>query len=162
MSREKRVTIRLVSPQSEEDWGQARQLIEEYAASLDLDLSFQHLAHELAHLASQYSPPAGAFLLAEKSGVYVGCVGVRQFSAGVGEIKRLYASPAMRGQGAGRLLVEGIVTAARQLGYRSLLLDTLPSMAAAHALYLSLGFKPVSPYRFNPVPGAAFLELQLQ
>ena len=77
------MTIRLAQPKSEEGWRQARQLIEEYAASLNLDLSFQNLAHELEHLTSEYAPPTGAFLLAEEKGVYVGCVGVRQFSDGI-------------------------------------------------------------------------------
>jgi len=64
------VTICLVQPKSEEDWRQARQLIEQYAASLDVDLSFQNIGHELQHLESDYVPPAGAFLLAEEDGVF--------------------------------------------------------------------------------------------
>ena len=154
--------IRLTQPQSEEDWQQARQLIEEYAASLNLDLSFQNFAHELEHLASEYVPPTGAFLLAEEQGAHVGCVGLRQFSDRVGEVKRLYVSPAARGRGVGRLLAEGVVAAARQLGYTRLLLDTLPSMKEAQSMYVSMGFRPTVPYRFNPVPGTAFLELALQ
>jgi putative acetyltransferase len=156
------VTIRLTQPQSEDQWRQARQLVDEYAASLNVDLSFQNLAHELEHLTSEYASPTGAFLFAEENGAYVGCVGVRQFSGGIGEVKRLYVSPAARGRGVGRLLAEGIVAAAKQLGYTRLLLDTLPVMKEAQSLYESLGFKPTAPYRFNPVPGTAFLELALQ
>jgi GNAT superfamily N-acetyltransferase len=153
--------IQLTQPRSEENWSRARRLVEEYTASLDLDLSFQNLAYELEHLANGYASPTGAFLVAEESGTYLGCVGVRQFSAGIGEIKRLYVRPAARGRGVGRLLAEGIVAAARQLGYNRLLLDTLPFMSEAQSLYLSLGFKPTAPYRFNPVPGTSFLELVL-
>ena len=137
-------------------------LNEEYAASLNVDLSFQNFAHELEHLASEYAPVTGAFLLAEDRGVYLGCVGVRQFSDGIGEIKRLYVIPAARGRGVGRLLAKGIVAAAKQLGYTRLLLDTLPSMKQAQSLYVSLGFKSTAAYRFNPVPGTAFLELDLR
>jgi hypothetical protein len=36
---------RLVQPHTEGDWREARRLIEEYALSLDLDLSFQNFAH---------------------------------------------------------------------------------------------------------------------
>jgi putative acetyltransferase len=156
------VTIHLVEAQSEGDWRQARQLAEEYAASLNMDLSFQNFGHEMEHLASEYAPPAGAFLLAGENGAFFGGAGVRQFSAGVGEVKRLYVSPAARGRGVGRRLAEGIVAAAKQLGYTRLLLDTLPSMKEARSLYMSLGFKPTAPYRFNPVPGTVYLELILR
>lgn len=75
--------------QSEEHWLRARQLIEEYVASVGIDLSFQNLSHELEHLSTEYAPPTGAFLLAEMERLYVGCVGVRQFAAGIGEMKLL-------------------------------------------------------------------------
>jgi ribosomal protein S18 acetylase RimI-like enzyme len=88
---------------------------------------------------------------------------VRQFSGGVvAEIKRLYVVPAARGRRVGHLLAENIVTLAKQLGYSQLLLDTLPSMKEAQSLYASLGFRPTSAYRFNPVPGTAFLKLELR
>jgi len=157
-----KVTIRLAQPKSEEDWRQARRLIEEYAASLNVDLAFQNFAHELEHLTSEYAPVTGAFLLAKERGVYLGCVGVRQFSDGIGEIKRLYVIPAARGRGVGRLLAKRIVAAAKRLGYTRLLLDTLPSMKQAQSLYVSLGFKSTAAYRFNPVPGTAFLKLDLR
>lgn len=156
------MTTRLAQPRSEDDWQHARWLIEEYAASLNLDLSFQNLAHELEYLREEYGPPAGAFLLAQDNGSRLGCVGLRQFSEDAGEIKRLYIVPTARGRGLGRLLAEGIVTAGKKLGYARLLLDTLPSMTEAHRLYMSLGFKRIPAYRFNPVQGTAFLELELK
>lgn len=142
-------------------WEEARRLVREYAASLDVDLSFQNFDQELEHFASEYAAPKGAFLLAEDAGQYVACIGVRQFADGVGEIKRLYVAPAARGTGLGRVLVERIIAIAQEMGYHSLLLDTLPFMKEAQALYLSLGFKPTTAYRFNPVAGSAFLRLDL-
>lgn len=154
------MAIRLVQPLLTEDWRRARRLVEEYAASLNVDLSFQGIAHELEHLATEYAPPTGVFLLAREENSDLGCVGVRHFSDGVGEVKRLFVSPAARGRGVGRLLAEGIVGTAKQLGYKRLVLDTLPFMNEALVLYQSLGFKPIAAYRFNPVAGTAFLELE--
>jgi ribosomal protein S18 acetylase RimI-like enzyme len=118
-----------------------------------VDLSFQNFEHEVEHLATEYTAPAG---------VFVGCIGLRRFAPGVGEIKRLYVSPAGRGDGVGRFLVEGVLVVAEQLGYTRLVLDTLPSMKDAQRLYASLGFTPTAPYRFNPVPGTAYLEKVLR
>jgi GNAT superfamily N-acetyltransferase len=154
--------IRLTAPKSQDDWREARRLIEEYAASLNVDLCFQNFSHELEHLTEEYGPPSGAFLLAREDAVNVGCVGLRRLPQGVGEMKRLYTVPAARGKGAGRMLAEGIVAAARHLGYGAVVLDTLPTMKEAQALYASLGFKPTSAYRFNPIEGTAYLELDLR
>lgn len=155
-------TIELKQPQSPEDWLQARRLVEEYTASLNLDLAFQNIAHELDHLASEYSAPTGAFLIAREHGAPLGCAGVRRFAEGDGEIKRLYVVPAARGRGIGMRLARDVVVEARRLGYARVLLDTLPAMREAQTLYSALGFKPTSAYRFNPLPGAAFFELSLR
>ena len=150
--------LRLVVAESEDHWRRARQFVEEYATSLGVDLSFQNFQYEVNHLSSEYAAPAGVFFLAEADGDSVGCIGLRNFADGVGEIKRLYVSPVGRGHGVGRLLVEGVLAAGKQLGYKRLVLDTLPSMKEAQKLYASFGFTPTAPYRFNPVPGSAYLE----
>jgi GNAT superfamily N-acetyltransferase len=153
--------IRLLQATTPHDWDEARRLVLEYAASLAVDLSFQNFERELEHFAIEYAAPTGAFLLAEDAGAYVACIAVRRFAEDVGEIKRLYVAPTARGRGLGRLLVAGIIAAAKGLGYRSLLLDTLPSMKEAQVLYLSMGFQPTAAYRFNPIAGSAFLRLDL-
>lgn len=153
--------VELQQARSPEDWRQARQLIEQYAASLQIDLGFQNIAHELAHLADEYSAPTGAFLIVRQQGAALGCAGLRRFAAGDGEIKRLYVIAGARGRGIGLLLARHIIAEAGRLGYARLLLDTLPAMHEAKALYAALGFKPMPAYRFNPHPGAAYFELSL-
>ncbi len=152
---------RLTQPQAADDWHRARRLVEEYVASLPLDLSFQQVNEELSHLASEYGAPTGVLLVAEETGTDVGCIGLRKWDRDVGEVKRLYVRPAARGHGVGRLLVDEIIVAAGRLGYGRLRLDTLPDMKAALALYESRGFKRIAPYRFNPAPDAVYLELIL-
>jgi GNAT superfamily N-acetyltransferase len=153
--------IRLLQATLPHEWAEARRLVREYAAALDVDLSFQNFEEELEHFTSEYAAPSGAFILAEDAGQYVACIGVRRFAEDVGEIKRLYVIPAARGRRLGRTLVERIIAEAKQLGYRSLLLDTLPFMKGAQSLYLSMGFRPTTAYRFNPIAGSAFLRLEL-
>lgn len=151
----------IVVADSRERWTEARRLIEEYAASLAVDLSFQNIAHELDHLAGEYGPPHGTFLLAERDGAAIGCVGVRRFAPHAAEMKRLYVVDAARGHGVGRRLAEEAIAAARRLGYARLLLDTLPTMRDAQRLYLALGFRGIPAYRHNPIAGTAFFALDL-
>jgi ribosomal protein S18 acetylase RimI-like enzyme len=75
-------------------------------------------------------------------------------------MKRLYVRPAFRG-GLGRALVTRLLEEAATIGYRRMVLDTLPSMQAAIALYRSMGFTPVVPYRENPAPGVLFFALDI-
>lgn len=144
-----------------EDLATARELVEEYVASLGFELDFQDYHRELDSFPGDYAPPDGCLLLAELDGVSVGCVAMRRFAEEVCEMKRLYVRAGCRGAGVGRTLVESVIARAAETGYRTMRLDTIASMTAANALYASLGFVEIPPYRHNPIPGARYFELDL-
>jgi ribosomal protein S18 acetylase RimI-like enzyme len=138
-----------------------RELFEAHAASLDVDIAFQRLPAELAGLPGRYVQPSGGLWLAVDDQLAVGCIALRPFDADRGEIKRLYLRPTHRGRGLGRRLAETAVAAAASAGYERVVLDTLPSMAEAIALYRSLGFREIDRYNDNPTPGTLYFELRL-
>ena len=146
---------------SADDLARARALFEEYAAWLAVDLCFQSFAEELDTLPGKYAPPLGGLYLAGPPGDAFGCVALRPFDSGVGEVKRLYVQPRARGTGTGRRLAARIVDDARAIGYRRLVLDTLERMGEARALYESLGFRRRDAYYVNPMADAVYYELDL-
>ena len=139
----------------------ARGLFEEYQKSLGFSLCFQNFDAELAGLPGAYAPPSGRLLLAFEGDVPAGCVAIRKIEEGICELKRLWVRPAFRGTALGRRLVVDVLREAREMGYGRVRLDTLPSMTAAQALYLSLGFLDIPPYNDHPIEGTRFMEAVL-
>lgn len=154
--------MELTRAETDEQVEQARTLFKEYEAATGVDLCFQNFAQELATLPGDYAPPSGRLIVAYDVEEAAGCVALRKVDDAVCEMKRLYVRPAFRGTGLGRTLAEHIVGEARAIGYERMRLDTLPTMRSAIALYRSLGFREISPYRFNPVEGTLYMELELQ
>ena len=152
---------RIVDAHAGDYLGHAHALFEEYAASLGISLDFQGFDDELAGLPGAYAPPHGCLLIVLCQERVAGCVALRRIRDGVCEMKRLYTRPVYRGRQIGRALAEAAIERARELGYRTMRLDTLPSMGTARAMYASLGFREIEPYRYNPVEGSAFMELAL-
>ena len=154
--------IEIKQAESTAEIAQIRTLFEEYAVALAIDLGFQDFARELAELPGDYASPEGRILVAIEAETSAGCVALRPLSDRDCEMKRLYVRPQFRGRGLGASLAEEIIAVGRAIGYQRMLLDSMPSMREAIALYRRLGFRPIAPYRFNPVPGAVFMELNLQ
>ncbi len=146
-------------------WAALRNLFGEYVASLGFPLTFQDVERELAEIETEYGPPHGRAWLAKPDGPTAGSiaggVGLRRFDEDSGEIKRMYVRPAYRGTGLGAQLAQACVDAAREIGYRRVLLDTIASMESALRIYRSLGFVQTGPYRYNPLPDAIYMELVL-
>jgi putative acetyltransferase len=146
-----------IGPATLTDLDEIRTMLREYAAWLEVDLCFQNFEQELAELPGEYAPPRGRLLMAEGAG----CVALRAIDQETCEMKRLYVRPGHRGSGLGRQLIAAIIEEARRIGYLRMKLDTMPKMDSAQRLYASFGFRDIEAYRYNPEPGARFLELVL-
>jgi ribosomal protein S18 acetylase RimI-like enzyme len=147
------LTIEIASDMSE-----FRTLLLELRDWIGIDLEFQHFNDEIANLPGAYDP----ILLASWDDALVGCVALRPLDKSVCEMKRLFVRSEFRGLHAGRALVERIIEQALMRGFEKMRLDTLPAMTAAMALYRSLGFVEIPPYRFNPVEGTTYMEKGLK
>jgi putative acetyltransferase len=157
--------IRVVEVDTPELMAAARELIAEYAGTLNVDLAFQNFDAELAGLPGDYAAPNGALLIALVDGQVAGCGALRALPdvdyPNACEMKRLYVRRAFRRFGLGRVMAQALMDRATQGGYSTLLLDTLDDMEAARGLYVSLGFEEIPPYYFNPIAGAHYLKAVL-
>lgn len=140
---------------SEDDADLCRALMREYAAHLNAQVGGEHicvttLEKELAALPGAYAEPAGAVLLAFVDDEAAGCVALKPVSTEaaqsvrVCEMKRLWVRPSCQGRGLGRTLAQAALDLARERGYSSIILDTMPrTMQAAYSLYRSMDFQVV-------------------
>lgn len=134
----------------------------EYASWLDFPLCFQGFDKELATLPGKYSVPEGRLYLVTADGKDAGCIGLRKFSDGVCEMKRLYVRPDYRGTGIGKALVERIIEDAKAIGYQKMRLDTIKEkMGKAVEIYKEHGFIEIDAYYENPNPHTLYMELDL-
>jgi len=153
--------MKIIAAETETHFAHVRDLFREYAQELPCDLCFQGFEAELAGLPGRYAPPQGRLLLAFEDGMAAGCVALRSLEHGVCEMKRLYVRPQFRRRWLGRKLAEAVIAEAVGIGYERMRLDTLARLAAANALYHSLGFAETEPYAHNPITDAKYLELVL-
>lgn len=95
----------------------------------------------------KFLPPQGRLFLArDPDGTLVGCGMLKSVGNNKGELKRLFVKPEARGTGLGRRLVELRLDAAREMGLRELLVDTLKANVEMRGLYAKLGFSEIQPY----------------
>lgn len=127
-----------------------------------LETGLRYFDEEIRALPGAYGPPRGALYVAFEGTTQVGCGALRQLRPYVGEIKRLYVRPDSRGARLGRRITRALLNRARTLGYDRVVLDTLPNMKAAIAIYREMGFVPIRPYWAHPYPDALFFEYRLR
>ena len=145
-----------------------RRLIEEYMQMLvrmepDIEtyLRMQNSEEELRNLKEKYKKPDGRLYLAYVEGMPVGCIGLRRLKGRECEMKRLYVRTEFRGMHIGDVLVKKISSDARDIGYRTMRLDTFPFLERAIGLYRKYGFSETPSYNDNPLENAVYMKLDL-
>lgn len=96
------------------------------------------------------SPPDGCFVTIRNDTRVFGCGGVQTLEPGVGEIKRMWIEPSMRGVGLGRRLLQHLEDRLIAMGIRTIRLDTNSVLTEALALYRSSGYVEIGRYNDNP------------
>jgi len=105
------------------------------------------------------------FVARDETGAAIGMGALKTHDQSLGEVKRMFTDPAVRGQRVGSMLLAAIVALAREKGLTMLMLETGtgPGMAAAHRLYTNGGFTPRGPFLDYPdSEWSAFFELPLE
>ena len=94
-----------------------------------------------------FQTPGSAYWVAEEEGEIVGGCGVYPtpgLPPGCAELVKFYLARSVRGQGAGRQLMQQSVASARELGYTQLYLESFPELAQAVSMYEKAGFQPLA------------------
>ena len=95
-------------------------------------------------------PPRGVFLIARLDGRPVGCGALKTIESGVGSIKRMWVSPAVRGVGVGRRILLALENEASGLEMEVLRLETNRNLHEAQALYRRNGYEEVRAFNDDP------------
>ena len=149
---------------------------------LNIDDLSSPLVHALLeeHLSNMYelSPPEQVFALdlnelrspditfwtVWNDDSLLGCGALKELSVTHGEVKSMRTPKATRGKGAGRAVLEHIISVARQPGFTRLILETgtHPVFEPAHNLYLSQKFVKSAPFGSYCIdPHNVFMTLEL-
>jgi len=145
-----------------------KQLFDEYREFLieleSVFIDYLHLQNyddEINGLHEGYGLPNGRLYIAYFNNQAAGCIALRQINDTECEMKRLYVRPQFGGNKIGETLVETIISDAKKIGYKSMLLDTFPALDKAIKLYEKRGFYKIPPYNNSPVENAVFMKLDL-
>ena len=124
-------------------------------------LQLQDYDLELENLDKKYGLPKGRLYIATVEGVVAGCIALRNIDDKSCELKRLYVRPEFRGNQIAQMLIEQIISDARDIGYKQILLDTLPFLKSAIYLYEKLGFYQIRPYNDSPMKNSIYYRYDL-
>ena len=139
-----------------------RELFREYEKELGEDICFQSFEAELKDPLKKYGTPDGDLVLAYWNDEVAGCIALTKMKdQGACEMKRLYVRPGFRKNKIGRILIEELLSSAKEKKYEKMRLDTFEKLEAAVHLYKQFGFRNISAYYENPLTGVVYMEKEL-
>jgi putative acetyltransferase len=109
--------------------------------------------------------PGVTFFSYRTGGEVLGVAALKRLDDGHAEVKSMHTAEEARGRGVGRALLDYVIAAARERGYRRLSLETGagPAFAPARRLYASAGFEPCGAFGdYRPSPNSAYMTLALR
>ena len=95
------------------------------------------------HLSKVFKMAGSIYFVAELDGEIKGGGGIYptpNLSRGTCELVKLYLSSNARGNGLGKILLEKCISAAKELGYKKIYLETMPELTIAIPMYEKMGF----------------------
>jgi len=152
------VTIAIESPLQDDVRALVDRLNEHLLPLSPLEFQFKMTVEQMADSATTL------FVARDEAGKAVGMGALKMHGPELGEVKRMFTLPEVRGQRVGRQLLERIVDLARERGLPVVMLETGTGdgMAEAHRLYTRYGFTPRGPFLDYPdSEWSAFFELNL-
>ena len=130
----------------------AQRALVRYLAEIADRIPHGHTGPGDADAVDDYRVPGGVFLLARTGDRVVGCGAIRTLGPGLGEVKRMWIDPAVRGRGEGGRLLEALEAAGARLGHERLRLDTHEVLVEAIGLYEAHGYRRIERYHDDPDP----------
>ena len=124
-------------------------------------LKVQNYDDELKNLKEKYGLPNGRLYLAYYDEKLAECIALRKIDDKNCEMKRLFVKEEFRGKHIGSKMIEKIIEDAKEIGYKYMLLDTLPFLKSAIYLYKEFGFYEIESYNDNPFHEAIYMKLDL-
>lgn len=119
-----------------------RSVLEEFGANKPGTVYYDRETDYLYELFSQ--TPLSAYQVAEQDGKIVGGAGVFPTPAlpeGTCELVKMYLLKEARGMGVGKELITTAFCIAKELGYHSMYLETMPELRTAIGMYEKMGFR---------------------
>ena len=96
---------------------------------------------DLENIAGSYLVAGGTFLVGVVDGTLVAMGALRRLAPDTAELKRMRVDPAWQGRGLGRRMLRALESKARELGMRTIELETSVVQVAAQHLYISSGYR---------------------